>query len=134
MLVLLSFALVLVATVLLVLGLLNDDGLTLIYLSIASSVAAAVVLLVALRLNKPRADQRAGEPLPLPEPAVEPVPALVGSGSEGAASTAEQESREWLASEQESWPAAGDTWEEGDDDALFDGGTDTGRSRFGRRR
>ena len=34
MLVLLSFGLVLVATVLLVLGLLSDDGLTLIYLSI----------------------------------------------------------------------------------------------------
>jgi hypothetical protein len=119
-LVLLSFALVLVATVLLVLGLLNDDGLTLIYLSIASSVGAAVVLLVALRLNKPRADQRAGEPLPLPEPAVEPVPALVGSGaaaSTALSATTEQEAAEWLASEQESWPAAdsGDTWEEGDE-------------------
>ena len=67
MLVLLSFALVLVATVLLVLGLLNDSGLALIYISIASSVAAAVVLLIALRLNKPRAE-RAEAARPLPEP------------------------------------------------------------------
>jgi hypothetical protein len=115
-LVLLSFALVLVATVLLVLGLLNDDGLTLIYLSIASSVGAAVVLLVALRLNKPRADQRAAEPLPLPEPAVEPVPALVTSGAPATSSASEQEASEWLASEQESWPAdTGDAWQEGDE-------------------
>jgi hypothetical protein len=67
-LVLLSFALVLVATVLLVLGLLNDDGLTLIYISIASSVAAAVVLMLALRLNKPKAEQREARALPDPEP------------------------------------------------------------------
>jgi hypothetical protein len=46
---------------------------------------------------------------------VEPVPALVGSSPEGATSATEQESSEWLASEQESWPAAGDTWEEGDE-------------------
>jgi hypothetical protein len=46
---LLSFALVLAATVLLVLGLLNDDGLTLIYASMACSGAAAVVLFLGLR-------------------------------------------------------------------------------------
>jgi len=69
-LVILSFALVLAATVLFVLGLLNDDALTLIYLSIASSVAAAVVLMVALRGNKPRAELNAlPEPLPTPEAA-----------------------------------------------------------------
>ena len=56
MLVLLSFALVLAATVLLVIGLLIDDGLTLIYLSIACSAAAAVVLVVAVRRSKPAAD------------------------------------------------------------------------------
>ena len=96
MLVLLSFALVLVATVLLVLGLLNDDGLTLIYVSIASSVAAALVLMIALRLNKPRADQKAAA-RPLPEP--EPVP--VGA-----------EKGDWLASEEGTWSEDG--W---DDDA-----------------
>jgi len=64
-LVVLSVALVLAATVLLVLGLLNDDVLTLIYLSIASSGAAAVVLVVALRGNKPRAELN-GPPEPLP--------------------------------------------------------------------
>jgi hypothetical protein len=52
-LVLLSFALVLAATVLLVLGLLNDE-LTLIYLSIACSAGAAIALIVALR-HHPRA-------------------------------------------------------------------------------
>jgi len=96
-LVLLSFALVLVATVLLVLGLLNDDGLTLIYISIASSVAAALVLMVALRLNKPRAE-RTTAPRPLPEP--EPVPAG-GGGSEWSASK-----DEW--SSDESWDEGGE--------------------------
>ena len=43
MLVLLSFGLVLVATVLLVLGLLVDSGLSLIYGSIALSVVAGVM-------------------------------------------------------------------------------------------
>ena len=55
MLVLVSFGLVLLATILLVVGLLNDDGLTLIYLSIAASAAAAVVLYVAFRKAKPQA-------------------------------------------------------------------------------
>jgi hypothetical protein len=140
-LVLLSFALVLVATVLLVLGLLNDDGLTLIYVSIASSVAAAVVLLVALRLNKPRlAEQRASGPAPLPEPvrpsraaalptpAVTPVapeaqpatqppvtaseePALEPSAPAAASPAA---SDEWLATDQDAWPAD-EAWEEVDE-------------------
>jgi len=64
-LVLLSFALVLVATVLLVLGLLNDDGLTLIYASIASSALAAIVLIVALRRDKP---VESGTDAPAPPP------------------------------------------------------------------
>ena len=49
MLLLVSLALVLGATVLLVLGLLGDGGLTLIVLSIACSVAAAVVLRAGLQ-------------------------------------------------------------------------------------
>ena len=117
MLVLLSFALVLVATVLLVLGLLNDDGLTLIYISIASSVAAAVVLVVALRLNKPRADQRAVEPTPIPEPELVPVGA-VATPDVTTSAVASPEPSEWLASEQEAWPStepSADTWEEGDE-------------------
>lgn len=125
MLVLLSFALVLVATVLLVLGLLNDDGLTLIYLSIGSSVAAAIVLFVALRLNKPRpGDQKASAPAPLPEP----VPAAVGASTATAATTDEAAPTvvepapaaasagddEWLAADQDAWPAT-DEWQEGDE-------------------
>lgn len=122
MLVLLSFALVLVATVLLVLGLLNDDGLTLIYISMASSLAAAIVLVVAYRLNKPRAEQRAVAPAPLP--IAEPVPATVGSATATAPSPALAEPAaassggEWLASEQGGWgeaEEAGDGWQEGDE-------------------
>jgi len=64
-LVLLSFVLVLVATVLLVLGLLvSDDGITLIYLSIAMSAVAAVLLVVAVRKSKPQL-AAAGGPAPL---------------------------------------------------------------------
>ena len=94
MLVLLSFALVLLATVLLVLGLLNDDGLTLIYISIASSVAAALVLMIALRLNKPKGEQRAAAPRPLPEP--EPVPA--GEDDEWVAASPAAEKDDWAES------------------------------------
>ena len=66
MLVLVSFGLVLLATILLVVGLLNDDGLTLIYLSIAASAAAAVVLYVAFRKAKPKtASDSAAAPAPL---------------------------------------------------------------------
>ena len=64
MLVLLSFGLVLVATVLLVLGLLVDSGLSLIYGSIALSVIAAVVLFVAVRVSKPK-EALASAPAPL---------------------------------------------------------------------
>lgn len=101
MLVLLSFALVLVATVLLVLGLLSGDGLTLIYLSIASSVGAAIVLLAALRVNK---TQAAGAPRAssgaIPDPELE----LVMAGSDaGAASVAAGGATdgEWLAADQD---------------------------------
>ena len=53
---LLSFALVLAATVLLVLGLLDDDGLSLIYASMVCSATAAVVLIVARRHLNPIAE------------------------------------------------------------------------------
>ena len=97
MLVLLSFALVLVATVLLVLGLLNDSGLALIYISIASSVAAAVVLLIALRLNKPRAERAevAEVARPLPEPETVAVSART---------------EEWMADDKDSW--SDDSWDD----------------------
>lgn len=86
MLVLLSFGLVLVATVLLVLGLLADDGLTLIYISIACSVLAGIVLVLATRMGKPKARTASSGPEPLAdtpdarpteaaEPTPEPVPA-----------------------------------------------------------
>jgi hypothetical protein len=115
-LVLLSFALVLVATVLLVLGLLNDDGLTLIYLSIASSVGAAIVLMAALRMNKPRAgeQQRVSAPDPIPVPVA--AAAAGSSVFEPAPAEAATEvvKSEWLASEQDAWPD-GETWDEGDE-------------------
>ena len=79
MLELLSFALVLAATVLLVLGLLNDDGLTLIYASMACSGAAAVVLFLALRRRQAIAEvQLAPAALPTdvaPAPVATPVAA-----------------------------------------------------------
>ena len=62
MLVLVSFGLVLLATILLIVGLLSDDGLTLIYFSIASSFAAAVVLALAFWLSRPKGEPAAGEP------------------------------------------------------------------------
>ncbi|MFZ6005963.1 MAG: hypothetical protein ACOYXM_18740, partial [Actinomycetota bacterium] len=120
MLVLLSFALVLVATVLLVLGLLSDDGLTMIYISIASSVGAAIVLYIALRLNKPQAAVGTADATVLL-----PEPALVGAGAASSAPPSvdltEQAPEpapvegEWLASEQDDWPAEDDAWEEGDE-------------------
>jgi hypothetical protein len=64
LLVLLSFGLVLIATVLLVLGLLVGDGLALIYLSIGLSALAAVILFVAVRVSKPTAAPSSG-PAPL---------------------------------------------------------------------
>ena len=101
MLVLLSFGLVLLATILLVVGLLSDDGITLIYLSIAASATAAVVLWLAFRRARPADDAPAGGPAPLedelpevvddtgataapsrpttPTPAVTPAPAPVAA-------------------------------------------------------
>ena len=72
MLVLISFGLVLVATVLLVLGLLADSGLGLIYVSIACSLAAGIVLVVATRVNKPKAAAGTTGPAPLPAPEMVP--------------------------------------------------------------
>jgi hypothetical protein len=69
MLVLFSFLLVLVATVLLVLGLLTEDGLAFIYVSIGMSAFAAVVLVIAVRLGKPKVGSA-----PVPAPVVEPEP------------------------------------------------------------
>ena len=68
MLVLISFGLVLVATVLLVLGLVADSGLGLIYVSIACSLAAGIILVVATRVNRPRAETVSTGPAPLPPP------------------------------------------------------------------
>ena len=65
MLVLVSFGLVLLATILLVVGLLNDDGLTLIYFSIAASATAAVVLYMAFRMARPKDESSADAPPPL---------------------------------------------------------------------
>ena len=79
MLVLTSFGLVLIATALLVFGLLQDDGLTLIYISIACSLAAGIVLVVATRVNKPKVETTASGSAPLsaadPEPEPEPMAA-----------------------------------------------------------
>ncbi|HVM53876.1 MAG TPA: hypothetical protein VM262_11810 [Acidimicrobiales bacterium] len=66
MLVLISFGLVLVATVLLVLGLVADSGLALIYVSIACSLAAGIVLVIATRVNRTRPEPVAASPAPLP--------------------------------------------------------------------
>ena len=64
MLVLLSFVLVLVATVLLVLGVLTDAGLPMIYTSIALSAVAGALLIVATRQARPVVTPRtAPEPL-----------------------------------------------------------------------
>lgn len=72
MLVLVSFGLVLLATILLVVGLLTDDGLNLIYLSIACSAAAAVVLYLAFRRAKPKTEVAATPPEPIMPEGVEP--------------------------------------------------------------
>jgi len=84
-LVLVSFGLVLLATVLLVVGLLTDDGLNLIYLSIGCSFVAAVVLYLAFRRARPKGETASEPPAPLlpegadPEelagPAAAPAPA-----------------------------------------------------------
>lgn len=82
MLVLLSFGLVLVAAVLLVIGLVSDSGgLTLIYLSIASSLVAGVLLFLSYAKlgKKPAVAPAAVETVPAapPAPAPEPTPAPV---------------------------------------------------------
>ncbi|MEO7428130.1 MAG: hypothetical protein ABIY48_01985, partial [Acidimicrobiales bacterium] len=122
MLVLLSFALVLVATVLLVLGLLSDNGLTLIYISIASSVGAAVVLLAALRMNKPKvtAAQHAS-PQAIPDPELELV--MAGASSAGASAeapfaAAAETGGEWLASDQDAFEADADAQESDDGEEV----------------
>ena len=85
MLVLVSFVLVLAAAVTLVVGLLQS-GLTLIYLSIACSVLAGVVLAVAVLRGRPEPKQAAaGRPYTPPQPA--PVPASVGAPSSGSEPT-----------------------------------------------
>jgi len=71
-LVLVSFGLVLLATILLVVGLLTDDGLNLIYLSIACSAGAAVVLWLAFRRAKPTQERAAQPPAPILPDGVEP--------------------------------------------------------------
>ena len=65
MLVLVSFGLVLLATILLVVGLLADT-LTLIYISIVASFTAAVVLYLAFRRARPKADTDLVAPTPIP--------------------------------------------------------------------
>ena len=84
MFVLISFGLVLVATVLLVLGLVADSGLSLIYVSIACSLAAGIILVVATRVNRPRADSAAAAPSPLPAPEPPVVPAAVAAAASSA--------------------------------------------------
>ncbi|MDP9006840.1 MAG: hypothetical protein M3N15_07995, partial [Actinomycetota bacterium] len=100
MLVLISFGLVLVATVLLVFGLVaGGTGLTLIYISIACSVLAGIVLVVATVTRRPReeaatpATSRAWAPEPetaaapsasapaMPEPRPEPTAAVPASAA-----------------------------------------------------
>jgi hypothetical protein len=106
-LVLLSIALVIGASVLLLLGLFADDGLTLIYLSIACSAVSAVVLLVALRRNRPRAERVAmPEPLPVAaSPVATPVPAAASTVPAAIPEPSRPSEGEWLASD----------WAEGDD-------------------
>jgi hypothetical protein len=131
LLVLLSFGLVLVATVLLVLGLLVGDGLALIYVSIGLSALAAVILFVAVRVSKPKA-----APVTAPEPlAAEPEAQYAAVTAPAAPPTAEEtatfptappppmvevppvpeapaaEGDEWLAADQE-WEAPAGEWEE----------------------
>jgi hypothetical protein len=90
-LVLVSFGLVLLATILLVVGLLTDDAMELIYLSIACSFTAAVVLWMAFRRARPKQDGPSEPPAPLlpegEEPAEEPTtvaPVVAEPEAEGA--------------------------------------------------
>jgi hypothetical protein len=103
-LVLLSFGLVLVATVLLVLGLLVDSGLALIYGSIALSVIAAIVLFVAVRMSKPKAATSTAPALLRADPAPAPDAAVAAAAVAGAAAGGE-----WLAADQ-GWEDSDATW------------------------
>lgn len=137
MLVLVSFGLVLLATILLVVGLLNDDGLTLIYFSIASSFTAAVVLFLAFRRARPQAEPSAEAPAPLDDleqpqaeaeptavtPAVAPAAATAAAAAPSPAPAAEEE----VAEDDEDLevdvaPAAADDWTVDDDWADEDEG------------
>ena len=122
---LLSFGLVLVATVLLVLGLLVGDGLTLIYFSIGLSAVAAIVLFIAVRVAKPKAPEAVAPAPLLPEPAPTPVPAMAGTDLPPApapptappvlpAETAADDG-EWLAADQ-GWDEPAVEW---DDEVEF---------------
>ena len=87
--VILSFALVLVAVVLLVLGLLTSDGLGLIYASMACSLLAGIVLYVAIRMGRPEMQEAsAGAPAPA---AARPAPiSAADAGERATAATAPQ--------------------------------------------
>lgn len=128
MLVLVSFGLVLLATILLVVGLLTDDGLTLIYLSIGSSFAAAVVLYGAFRRARPSQERPTEAPAPLlpdladhepaapsvvdatgVEPEAEPEPPTAPEATPAPAATAADD---WAADDDwatdDDWAEAGD--------------------------
>ncbi len=82
MLVLVSFALVLLALMLLILGVLSSDGLALIYLSILCSVGAGVVLYLATRAGAGKPGTRPalrGLTPPGTPSAAEQTPVLVGA-------------------------------------------------------
>ena len=128
MLVLLSFGLVLVATVLLVLGLLVGDGLTLIYISIGLSALAAVILFVAVRVSKPKTAPVATAPAaptgpPVASTATEPQYATVAPAAEATATmpvtppvaeappATAADGDEWLAADQE-WEEPAADWDE----------------------
>jgi hypothetical protein len=93
-LVLISFGLVLLATVLLVLGLVADSGLGLIYLSIVFSLAAGVILLVATRVNRQSTEPVATTtgPAPLAPPPVPAAPVATTPPPAPVASDVDEES------------------------------------------
>jgi hypothetical protein len=113
-LVLLSGALVLVATILLVIGI-WDDQLTLIWISIGCSVVAALVLVVAVRRARhaePASTAARTQPVPTPQPVepvepVEPVGAVAPIGDASAGATDD----DWPATGSSAW--APEEWEEG---------------------
>jgi hypothetical protein len=116
-LVLVSFGLLLAATATLVVGLLADDSLWLIYLSIGLSALAALTLIIAVRTAKPTPAWTALVAPVDPEPS---GPTAAVASSVGAA----QEREEWMASEQE-WEEHGPglgAGVEDEDDADADAG------------